>query len=61
MTMGQSRLQPHRNAFAKLKALLSKSAERTIGGLWDTIGRIIDLLPPAECINYFSTSGYDAT
>lgn len=36
---------PIENAFAKLKALLRKAAERTIGGLWDTIGRIIDLFP----------------
>lgn len=49
------------NAFAKLKALLRKAAERTIGGLWDTIGRIIDLFPPAECANYFRAAGYDAT
>ena len=52
---------PIENAFAKLKALLRKAAERTIGGLWDTIGRIIDLFPPAECANYFSAAGYDAT
>jgi transposase len=52
---------PIENAFAKLKALLRKAAERTIGGLWDAIGRIIDLFPPAECANYFSAAGYDAT
>lgn len=52
---------PIENAFAKLKALLRKAAERTIGGLWDTIGRIIDLFPPTECANYFSAAGYDAT
>ena len=52
---------PIENAFAKLEALLRKAAERTIGGLWDTIGRIIDLFPPAECANYFSAAGYDAT
>lgn len=43
----QSRLQPIENAFAKLKALPRKAAERSIGGLWDTIGRIIDLFPPS--------------
>ena len=52
---------PIENAFAKLKALLRRAAERTIGALWDTIGRIIDLFPPAECANYFSAAGYDAT
>jgi hypothetical protein len=30
-------------AFSKLKAHLRKAAERTIHGLWDAIGRIIDL------------------
>jgi transposase len=52
---------PIENAFAKLKALLRKAAGRTIGGLWDAIGRILDLFPPAECVNYFSAAGYDAT
>ena len=52
---------PIENAFAKLKALLRKAAERTINGLWGAIGRIIDLFPPAECANYFSAAGYDAT
>jgi transposase len=52
---------PIENAFAKLKTLLRKAAERTIGGLWDAIGRILDLFPPAECANYFSAAGYDAT
>jgi transposase len=51
---------PIENACAKLKALLRKAAERTIGGLCDAIGRIIDLFPPAECANYFGAAGYDA-
>ena len=52
---------PIENAFAKLKALLRKASERTVNGLWAAIGRIIDLFPPAECTNYFSAAGYDAT
>ncbi len=52
---------PIENAFAKLKALLRKAAEQTIGGLWDAIGRILDLFQPAECANYFNTAGYDIT
>jgi len=52
---------PIENAFAKLKAMLRKAAERTVGGLWDAIGRFIDLFTPAECANYFSAAGYDAT
>jgi transposase len=52
---------PIENAFAKLKAHLRKSAERTVDGLWNAIGRIIDLFTPAECANYFKAAGYDAT
>ena len=52
---------PIENAFAKLKALLRKAAERTVSGLWDAIGRLIDLLPPEECAQYFEAAGYDPT
>ena len=37
---------PIENAFAKLKALLRKAAERTVDGLWATIGLLIDLFEP---------------
>ena len=49
------------NAFAKLKALLRKAAERTVEGLWTAIGRLIDVFTPTECANYFAAAGYDAT
>jgi transposase len=52
---------PIENAFAKLKALLRKAAERTIGGLWTAIGRLLDSFTPRECANYFAAAGYDAT
>jgi len=51
---------PIEQAFSKLKAHLRKAAERTIHGLWDAIGRILDLYPPQECANYFTNAGYDA-
>ena len=51
---------PIENAFAKLKALLRKAAARTVEGLWNTIGRIIDAFSPAECANYFAAAGCDA-
>jgi transposase len=51
---------PIENAFAKLKALLRKAAERTVEGLWRAIGRLVDLFPPSECANYFAAAGYDA-
>ncbi len=51
-------LNPIEQAFAKLKALLRKTAERTVDGLWNTIGRLLDCFPPAECANYIANSGY---
>ena len=50
---------PIENAFAKLKALLRKEAARTIDALWSAIGRLIDLITPAECVNMFAAAGYD--
>jgi transposase len=50
---------PIENAFAKLKALLRRAAERTIEGLWRAIGRLLDHFTPAECANYFAAAGYD--
>ena len=50
---------PIEHAFAKLKALLRKAAERTVEGLWAAIGRALDAFSLAECANYFSACGYD--
>jgi transposase len=52
---------PIEKAFSKLKAHLRKAAERTVAGLWDAIGRLIDLFTPQECTNFFAAAGYDAT
>lgn len=51
---------PIEKAFAKLKALLRKAAERTVKGLWRAIGELIDLFAPRECRNLFAAAGYDA-
>ena len=51
-------LNPIEQAFAKLKALLRRAAERTVDGLWDAIGKLLDLFPPAECANYLANCGY---
>lgn len=51
---------PIENAFAKLKALLRKAAERPVSRLWASIGRIIDLFPSGECANYFMAAGHSA-
>jgi transposase len=54
-------LNPIENAFSKLKRLLRAAAERTVEGLWRTIGRLIDRFAPGECRNYFRHCGYTAT
>ena len=51
---------PIEQALSKLKAHLRKAAERTIHGLWNAIGRILDPYPPHQCANYFANAGYDA-
>ena len=50
---------PIENAFAKLKALLRRAAERTVDGLWAAIGRLVETFSPLECANYFAAAGYD--
>lgn len=47
-------------AFAKLKALLRKAAQRTIDGLWGFLGQALDAFGPEECRNYFRHCGYHA-
>lgn len=51
---------PIEMAFSKLKALLRKATERTVAGLWEAIGRFVDVFTPQECVNYFVAAGYDA-
>ncbi len=51
---------PIEKAFSKLKAMLRKAAERTVSGLWDLIGILVDIFKPQECANYFTSCGYDA-
>jgi transposase len=54
-------LNPIENAFSKLKRLARTAAERTVDGLWGTIGRLIDTFRPDECRNYLRHCGYAAT
>ena len=51
-------LNPIENAFAKLKALLRNAAERTVEGLWTTIGKLLSRFTPAECQNDIENAGY---
>jgi glucose-1-phosphate thymidylyltransferase len=39
--------------------MLRKLGERTVSGLWNRIGSLVDIFRPAECVNYFSACGYD--
>jgi len=50
---------PIEMAFAKLKALLRKAAERTVDRLWTVVGDLLDAFTPTECANYFAAAGYD--
>jgi len=50
---------PIEKAFSRLKAMLRKAEERTVSGLWNLIGKLVDLFQPDECVNYFSSCGYD--
>jgi transposase len=56
-----SNFHPIETAFAKLKALLRKAAERTIEGLWTAIGGLLETFTPDKCANSFASAGYDAT
>lgn len=51
---------PIEKAFSKLKSGLRKAAERTVDGLWNTIGRLVDTFTPTDCANFFKAAGYDA-
>jgi transposase len=54
-------LNPIEMAFAKLKALLRKAAERTVSGLWERIGQLLAEFSRQECENYFAYQGYGST
>ena len=44
---------PIENAFSRLKAMLRKAGGRTVSGLWNLIGKLVDIFQPHECVNYF--------
>ena len=54
-------LKPIEQVSAKLKHLLRKARERTVGDLWHRIGELIGCFQPKECRNYFANSGYAST
>jgi transposase len=51
-------LNPIEMAFAKLKGLLRKAAQRTRESLWQRIGSLIEEFSTDECANYIRHAGY---
>ena len=51
-------MNPIEMAFSKLKALLRQEPARTIDGLVERIGQILDRFLPSECANFFHAAGY---
>ena len=49
---------PIERAFAKLKAMLRKTAPRSREALWRGIGTIVEGFTATECTNYFKHAGY---
>jgi len=54
-------LNPIEQAFAKLKTLLRKAAERSVEATWKRIGTLLNCFTPQECANYFTNAGYAST
>lgn len=48
---------PIENLFAKLNALLRKTAPRAVDAPWNEIGSLLDRFTPDECTPYFASSG----
>jgi transposase len=49
---------PIEQVFAKLKAMLRKTAPRSREALWQSIGSIVSEYKPDECANYLRNCGY---
>jgi transposase len=50
---------PIENAFSKLKAILRKTAARTIDHLWNAIRDALPQFTPDKCANSFTAAGYE--
>ena len=51
-------LNPIEQAFAQLKALLRKTAARTVDDLWNIFPDILSQIRQGQCQNYFANAGY---
>lgn len=49
---------PIEQVFAKLKSLVRSAKQRTVEGLWNLLGQLLDRFPTTECCNYFRNCGY---
>jgi transposase len=51
-------LNPIEQVVAKLKAMLRKTAARSLEALWNAVGTLLDRFSPQECARYFTNAGY---
>ena len=51
-------LNPIEKLFSKLKTLLRAASVRTVDGLWDRVGDILNQITSSECENYLRHAGY---
>lgn len=49
---------PIEQVFSKLKAALRRGAARTVKAIMKLIGRVMKMIAPEECANYFRHAGY---
>jgi transposase len=49
---------PIEQAFSKLKTLIRKAKQRTMEGLWDACGKLLDAFQPSDFSNYIKHCGY---
>jgi transposase len=54
-------LNPIELAFAKFKWLIRSAAERTVEGLWNLCGQVLDRFSEQECSAYLRHCGYKTT
>ena len=52
------RPQPDRAGLRQAQGAPAQGRRRTVDGLWNAIGKLLDCFPPAECANYLANSGY---
>ena len=52
-------MNPIEQLFAKLKALLRRTAARTREALWAAIGQLLGRFSPSECRSYLANSGHE--